>query len=196
MEKKFLFRDFSLLLAHEKSTMKIGTDAVLLGQWAALEGSRILDIGTGCGVVAMLMSARYPKASVDAIDIDEPSIEEANENIRENGLEERVHAHLSALQDWQGGPYDLIISNPPFFVNSLKAPEQRRSNARHTDTLSYRELITNSARLLAPQGKMGIILPASAEEEIVPLATEAGLEIVLVEHVTKKRILILLTSRS
>ena len=116
---------------------------------------------------------RCPEAEVEGIDIDEAAVEQA----RENG----VKAYCSSLQEWQGS-YDLIESNPPYFQNSLKNPDEGRKAARHTDTLSYAELIHHSARLLTEHGQLALILPAEAENEIRQLA---AVENLFLTHVTR-----------
>ena len=116
---------------------------------------------------------RCPEAEVEGIDIDEAAVEQA----RENG----VKAFVSGLQEWQGS-YDLIVSNPPYFQNSLKNPDEGRKAARHTDTLSYAELVHHSARLLTEHGQLALILPAEAENEIRQLAAAADL---FLTHVTR-----------
>lgn len=183
----FRFKHFTIW--HDKCAMKVGTDGVLLGCWQpitdewtkptptlSLKGGeyRILDVGTGSGLIARMLMQRCPKAEVEGIDIDEAAVQQAKEN--------GTNAHLSRLQDWQGGPYDLIVSNPPYFQNSLKNPDEGRKTARHTDTLSYEELIQHSARLLAEKGRLALILPAEAEERVRALATENGLQ---TTHITR-----------
>ena len=145
--------------------MKVGTDGVLLGAWCP-KGTRILDVGTGSGLIARMLMQRCPEAHIDAIDIDPDAAEQA----RENG----VNAYCSSLQDWQGS-YDLIVSNPPYFQNSLKNPDKGREMARHTDTLSYAELIQHSARLLQEGGRLALILPAEAENEMREIAARYSL---------------------
>ena len=149
--------------------MKVGTDGVLLGAWAPL-GSRILDVGTGSGLIARMLMQRYPEAEVEGIDIDEAAVAQAKEN--------GVRAFQARLQDWKsdiGNCYDLIVSNPPYFQNSLKNPDRGRELARHTDSLGYEELIAHSARLLKEEGQLALILPAEAEEEIRNLAAPYSL---------------------
>ena len=157
--------------------MKVGTDGVLLGAWVEplpaplLKRGRILDVGTGSGLIARMLMQRCPQAEVEGIDIDAAAVEQA----RENGIK----AFCSRLQDWGIGtqssavsvrPYDLIVSNPPYFQNSLKNPDKGRQTARHTDTLSYDELLAHSARLLSEHGQLALILPAEAEDEVRELA--------------------------
>lgn len=149
--------------------MKVGTDGVLLGAWAPL-GSRILDVGTGSGLIARMLMQRCPETEVEGIDIDEAAVAQAKEN--------GVRAFQARLQDWKsdiGNCYDLIVSNPPYFQNSLKNPDRGRELARHTDSLGYEELIAHSARLLKEEGQLALILPAEAEEEIRNLAARYSL---------------------
>lgn len=149
--------------------MKVGTDGVLLGAWAP-SGSRILDVGTGSGLIARMLMQRCPEAEVEGIDIDEATVAQAKEN--------GVRAFQARLQDWKsdiGDCYDLIVSNPPYFQNSLKNPDRGRELARHTDSLGYEELIAHSARLLKEEGQLALILPAEAEEEIRNLVARYSL---------------------
>jgi len=156
--------------------MKVGTDGVLLGAWAPT-GSRILDVGTGSGLIARMLMQRCPEAQVEGIDIDEAAVEQANEN--------GVRAFQARLQEWQG-TYDLIVSNPPYFQNSLKNPDEGRKTARHTDTLSYAELVKHSARLLSEGGQLAVILPAEAENEVRQLAAAEELYLTRVTRVYSK----------
>ena len=168
--------------------MKVGTDGVLLGAWAPIDKVQsdkvqctILDVGTGSGLIARMLMQRCPEAEVEGIDIDEAAVEQACEN--------GVKAYCSSLQEWQmvngkssnhqlqitDHQYDLIVSNPPYFQNSLKNPDKGRQIARHTDTLSYEELIKHSARLLTINGQLALILPAEAEKEVRELAAQYSL---------------------
>lgn len=178
----FRFKQF--FIQDDRCAMKVGTDGVLLGCWAP-KGSRILDVGTGSGLIARMLMQRCPEAEVEGIDIDAAAVEQAKEN--------GVRAYCSSLQDWQNDQsqitnhkYDLIVSNPPYFQNSLKNPDKGRQAARHTDTLSYEELIAHSARLLTEDGCLALILPAEAETEIRQLAGAAGLYLVHVTRVYSK----------
>ena len=174
--KGFNFKKFSV--SHDRSSMKVGTDAVLLGAWTPLTLSplSILDVGTGCGVVALMLAQRTQdrqEVLIDAIDIDEASVEQAKENFRLSLWSERLQAYPSRLQEWQG-LYDLIVSNPPYFVDSLTNPDSRKAAARHTQTLSYEELTLHSTRLLKDGGQLSLIFPADQEEKVKQAAAKAG----------------------
>ena len=188
----FRFKQF--FIEDSKCAMKVGTDGVLLGAWCPITNNqspitntpfRVLDIGTGSGLIARMLMQRCPEAEVEGIDIDEAAVEQA----RENG----VKAYCSSLQEWQNDQsqmtnhkYDLIVSNPPYFQNSLKNPDRGRMTARHTDTLSYAELIHHSARLLKENGQLALILPADAETEVRGLAAAEKLSLTHVTRVYSK----------
>ena len=167
--------------------MKVGTDGVLLGCWTDVpaEGS-VLDIGTGSGLIA-LMVAQRTQAQIDAIDIASDAYEQACINFAQSPWNERIMAHIASIQEWQTQEqYDLIISNPPYFNNSLKNPDKGRELARHTDSLSYADLFAHSARLLKDEGRLSIILPAEAESEACSLARTHGLSLTRVTRVYSK----------
>ena len=186
----FRFKQF--FIEDSKCAMKVGTDGVLLGAWCPVTGYglrvtgyRILDVGTGSGLIARMLMQRCPEAEVEGIDIDAAAVEQAKEN--------GVRAFQARLQDWQNDQsqitnhkYDVVVSNPPYFQNSLKNPDKGRQAARHTDTLSYEELIAHSARLLTADGCLALILPAEAEAEIRQLAGAAGLYLTHVTRVYSK----------
>lgn len=170
--------------------MKVGTDGVLLGRLAPVSdrsGTRVLDIGTGSGLVALMMAQQAPKAQVDAIEIDEEAAKQAQENFLASPWADRLHAFAVRLQDWKPEQkYDLIVSNPPYFQNSLKNPDKGREMARHTDSLSYDELLAHSVRLLNERGVLTLILPAETENEIRTLAASHGLCMTHCTHVFSK----------
>ena len=183
----FQFKQF--YVRHDRCAMKVGTDGVLLGCWAQPAVNiqnpafRLLDIGTGSGLIALMLAQRFSKAQIEAIDIDTAAVEQAAGNFAASPWAERLHAYESRLQEWQAeGPYDLIVSNPPYFRNSLKNPDSGRQTARHTDTLTYDELLSHSAGLLAPDGRLAVILPADAEAEMRQRAEKAEL---VVTHITR-----------
>ena len=191
MNLGFQFKQF--FVAHDRCAMKVGTDGVLLGAWAepavSIQPSafRILDVGTGSGLVALMLAQRFPEAHIDAIDIDEAAVEQAAENFAASPWSDRLHAFHARLQEWQSHSVpSLIVSNPPYFQNSLKNPDKGRELARHTDTLSYEELLYHSARLLSEHGRLAIILPAEAEQEIRTLAAQHSLFTTRVTRVYSK----------
>lgn len=181
----FTFKRFHVQHAH--CAMKVGTDGVLLGCWTTVPAhGRVLDIGTGSGLIALMMAQRN-ETHIDAIDICANAIEQATYNFQQSPWAERLHAHLSSLQAWQNEEgYDLIVSNPPYFQNSLKNPDKKREQARHTDTLSFAELMRHSARLLNEKGIFSIILPAETEQDICSLAQACGLNLVRIARVYSK----------
>lgn len=140
--------------------MKVGTDGVLLGAWAGTEScNRILDIGTGTGLIALMLAQRS-KAVIDAIDIDADACLQAQENAESSPFAGRINVRHCALADFAQAAtnlYDLIVSNPPYFVDSLKCPDRQRNTARHTDTLTLEDLLQDSRKLLAPQGRIALI---------------------------------------
>ena len=181
----FTFKQFHV--QHDRCAMKVGTDGVLLGCWTDVpaEGS-VLDIGTGSGLIA-LMVAQRTQAQIDAIDIASDAYEQACINFAQSPWNERIKAHIASIQEWQHEAlYDLIISNPPYFNNSLKNPDKGRELARHTDSLSYADLFAHSARLLKDEGRLSIILPAEAESEACNLARTHGLSLTRVTRVYSK----------
>ena len=184
MNPGFQFKQF--YVRHDRCAMKVGTDGVLLGAWveSGLQPSAtgILDVGTGSGLVALMLAQRFPQAHIDAIDIDEPAVSQAADNFLSSPWSDRLHAYHARVQAWQHGPYGLIVSNPPYFRNSLKNPDKGREMARHTDTLSYDELLCHSARLLAEDGTLALILPAETEQEVTETATRYSL---FLTHVTR-----------
>lgn len=173
----FRFKQFSV--EDSNCPMKVGTDSVLLGAWARLENSPcILDIGTGCGLLA-LMAAQRSDARITAIDIDPVATESAAANFRISPWAGRLTARCIRLQDFQNEPeagnFDHIISNPPFFINSLKAPDPDRSNARHNDLLPFEDLAFASVNLMTPDGRLSMVLPVAEGDVFIEVAAKTGL---------------------
>ena len=173
--------------------MKVGTDGVLLGAWCPIQIENpsntfnILDIGTGSGLIALMLAQRAPYALITAIDIDQKAVEQAQYNFSISPWKERLECHLSALQQVEGEElFDLIVSNPPYFQDSLKNPDNQRAMARHTDTLSYEELLSNSARLLKQQATLALVLPIEAEQQIITIAQTHKLYPTHITHVYPK----------
>jgi tRNA1Val (adenine37-N6)-methyltransferase len=172
----FRFKQFTIV--QEKSAMKVGTDGVMLGAWAeATNAESILDVGTGTGLIALMLAQRS-KTIITAVEIGKGSFSEAVYNFSQSPWAGRIQAVHSSFQDFYSsseGRFDLIVSNPPFFENASKAPETHRSNARHTDLLPYEDLITGSAGLLTDKGRLAVIIPAENSGRFILLAQSAGL---------------------
>ena len=154
--------------------MKLGTDGVLVGSWAE-GGRRILDIGTGTGIVALMMAQRFPDSQVTALELDKSSALQAIDNVAASPFASRVQVIHGALQQYSSIPFDAIVSNPPYFTHAVAAKGTARAMARQTDTLSYRDLCQCGRRLLAENGVMSIILPADRYNEMEAEAAIAGL---------------------
>ncbi len=171
----FEFKQFRI--EQQKAAMKVGTDGVLLGAWAPIKDAvRILEIGTGTGLIALMLAQRS-EAFIDAVEIDKSAFEEAKFNFKQSGWNKRLmafHADFRMFSDLKAGSYDLIVSNPPFFVNSLKANNAALSLARHNDMLSFDQLISGSSKLLNSSGRLCVILPLSNLVEFRESARLAG----------------------
>ena len=172
----FRFKQFEI--QQDRCAMKVGTDGVLLGAWAP-GGKRILDIGSGTGLISLMMAQRFPEATVVGIDLDADACSQASENVAANPLADRVNIVHCALQNFEAsGLFDAIVSNPPFFVNSLKNPDSKRTMARHTDSLPFRDLFRGVKRLLSEDGVFSAIVPAEVLEQFVAESCFSGLILV------------------
>ena len=167
----FRFKQFTVDDA--MCAMKVGTDGVLLGAWAPCSPFReVLDVGTGSGLIALMIAQRMATANVLGIDVDACAVRQAEANFAASPWADRLQVKSLSLQELAAdksrwGTFDLIVSNPPYFVDSLKNPDAGRRLARHTDTLSFEALTEGAARLLTR--------PAEAEETFIRLAKENGL---------------------
>ena len=158
----FKFKHFEI--HQDRCAMKVGTDGVLLGAWA-LGGKRILDIGSGTGLISLMMAQRYPEAQVVGIDLDTEACAEARENVAASPFADRVNIVDCRLQDYESvEKFDAIVSNPPFFLNSLKNPDSKRSMARHADSLPFRELFRGVKLVLSDDGVFSAIVPVEVLE--------------------------------
>jgi len=160
-----IFRFKAFRVDQTGTTMKVNTDGVLLGAVAsAPHPDRILDIGTGTGVIGLMLAQRFPRSEVEAIEIDPLAAELAGRNVAGSAFAKRITVQAVALADFQpADPFDLIVSNPPFFLHALKNHDQRRTTSRHADVAFYTDLLGFAARWLTARGSLQLILP-------VPLA--------------------------
>ena len=163
----FKFRQFTI--HQDRCAMKVGTDGTLLGAWAsAPDGAcRILDIGTGTGLIALMMAQRFPEASVIGIDIDSEAVLQASENANSSPFSSRVSFQQMDVNEFESAPFDAIVSNPPYFMSSLECPDMKRTMARHTSSLSYSELMKAAYRLLNDTGRFSLIIPSEFSKQIV-----------------------------
>jgi len=195
----FRFRQFEVF--HDRCAMKVGTDGVLLGAWVDPGAARrILDVGAGCGLIALILAQRSG-AVVDGVEFDPEAAKQAAENVAASPWAGRVHIFEDDFNDYSNGLYDLIVSNPPFFRKSLKTPVKERTQARHADTLSYEMLIRKSAQMLTPEGRFSVILPAASAPDFEELCWQNKLylskccEVISVEGLAPKRVLMTFSLR-
>ena len=173
--RPFHFKHFSLF--HHRSTMKVGTDAILLGRWVEVRPTDVvLDIGTGCGLLP-LMLAQKGISQVDAVDIDAASVEEATVNFEASQWRDQLKAYRSDIIDFQPDKrYDLMVSNPPFFNRYSKCDSDRKSRARHNDAgLSYATICSVVGRLMRSDGRFDLVLPVNVSDAFLEESEKAGL---------------------
>ena len=160
----FNFKQFSM--DDSKAAMKIGTDTVLLGAWTPCNNeTRILDIGAGSGILTLMMAQRNPDAEIDAVEIDPEAVAQAKLNAQLSPWNDRIHIFNLSVQEFslaKKNSYNLIICNPPFFTNSLKAPDNKRNLARHNDSLPVEDLLESTSKMLTEDGEAVFIIPANA----------------------------------
>lgn len=172
----FKFKQFAV--SQSRAAMKVGTDGVLLGAWAGVAATdrRILDIGTGTGVIALMMAQRNESARITAVDIDAPSAADARDNAASSPWSDRVEVVCCDVAEYRPAEgFDLILSNPPYFSESLLPPDRSRAAARHTDSLSFAALADSVRRLLNRGGRFALILPTAEALRFRTLAVERGL---------------------
>ncbi len=166
MSDQFQFRQFTV--RQSLCAMKVGTDGVLLGAWADIPSAggdvQLLDVGTGTGIIALMLAQRAPQAHVVAIDLDDAAVRQARMNVVDSPFRDRVEVLPASVQTLAQQPlhqhrYHAVVSNPPYFIDALKAPGSQRTMARHTDSLSYADLMASARLLLADDGELSVIIP-------------------------------------
>ncbi|MBL1376926.1 tRNA1(Val) (adenine(37)-N6)-methyltransferase [Zobellella iuensis] len=177
----FTFKQFHI--NHDRCAMKVGTDGILLGAWAPLGSARrILDIGTGSGLVALMLAQRSePGVRISGLELDRAAAGQAAENVAASPWPDKVSIIGGALQAFEAAPFDLIVSNPPYFGHGQSFDCQARASARHTGSLSLAELFAHGKRLLAAAGRLSVVLPLQSLEEAVWQAESNGF------YLTEKR---------
>ncbi|KIQ84459.1 tRNA1(Val) (adenine(37)-N6)-methyltransferase [Aeromonas sp. L_1B5_3] len=171
----FTFKQFHI--NHDRCAMKVGTDGILLGAWAPVEQARrVLDIGSGSGLIALMLAQRSRSdCHIDGVELDSDAVIQARENVAASPWAERVAITESAVQGYQGAPYDLIVSNPPYFVAGQSFSDPARAMARHTGALDSHALLAACDRLLAPNGEVALVLPTAMADEILCISADYDL---------------------
>ena len=170
----FSFKKFTI--HQDKTAMKVTTDACILGAYTDVQkAKRILDIGTGTGLLALMLAQRT-EAEIEGIELEEVAYNQAVENINGSIFQDKIKIYHTDIQSFEPrNRYDLIVSNPPFFNNHLKAETQSRNNALHTDTLSFEDLLKSVIRLLSPNGTFVVLLPLYESAILEEMAKQLGL---------------------
>lgn len=176
----FTFKQFSI--QQDRCAMKVGTDGVLLGAWTPLynEPYSVLDIGSGTGLIALMIAQRSFAEQIDAIEIDDNAFSQCFENFEASPWMDRLYAYHSSLEDFteeffEEITYDLIVSNPPFYSENYKSGNEQRDAARFTDSLPFEQLIACTEGLLSEDGIFSTIIPYKEEQAFIELASEYGL---------------------
>src|SRR5690606_38783454 len=189
IEKAFKFKQFTIEQDH--CAMKVGTDGVLLGAWTSLENNpqTILDIGAGTGLIALMLAQRSAAKQIDALEIDEDAYEQCVENFENSPWADRLFCFHASLDEFaeepEGETYDLIVSNPPFFLpNETEHIPENRKKARFYDSLPYEDLINYATQLLSETGSLAIVIPFAEEEKVIAFAKAKSL---FVNRITRVR---------
>ena len=176
----FRFKQFRI--RHDRCAMKVGTDGVLLGAWGSVEGRRILDIGTGTGLIALMAAQRNAEADILGIDIDEAAVQQARENVSESPFHERISIKQQDILAFRpskdaAGLFDAILCNPPFFTEDTLPPNAPRALARNSQSLPFPCLVKAASLLLTDEGKFSVIIPYDSIGEFVGLCLAEGLHL-------------------
>ncbi len=174
----FQFKKFTV--NQDRCAMKIGTDGVLLGAWAPIEHRpfSVLDIGSGTGILALMLAQRSSAEQIDAIEIDEEAFEQCVENFENSPWADRLYCYHAGLDEFMEEPedeYDLIISNPPFYSEDYKTESEQRDLARFQDALPFEDLIEAASVLLSENGIFSVVIPYKEESKFIGLAKEYNL---------------------
>lgn len=176
----FRFKQFEI--KQDKAAMKVGTDGVLLGAWVQLPESAfsILDVGSGTGLIALMMAQRSYAEVIDAVELNPASYVQTVENFEISDWGDRLFCYHASFQEFEeeiDDTYDVIVSNPPFYTDTFKEETSERTMARHTETLSYQDLLRGTSKLLSDEGTCAFVIPYKEEEAFVKKAHEFGLHL-------------------
>jgi len=180
MSKAFKFKQFSI--NQDKCAMKIGTDGVLLGAWATITHNpfSILDIGSGTGVIPLMLAQRSAAETIEAIEIDDNAYEQCVDNFENSDWSDRLFCYHASLQEFAeeiDDTYDLIVCNPPFYSEDYKTSNASRDMARFQDAMPFEHLAVCASKLLSKNGKFVVIIPFKEENRFIDLASKTGLNI-------------------
>lgn len=192
MAKNSFFQFKQFIINQDKSAMKVCTDACVLGAWADIEGAeKILDIGTGTGLLALMVAQRNSIAKIDAVELDTDAFSQAVGNIEESKFHDQIKVINSSIQNFKPDyQYDCIITNPPFFQSDLLSPKTKKNLAHHAVSLSFDELLESLDRLLTNEGRFNILLPVDEAEVFLRKAVNSDWfitkKLTLYHHKNKK----------
>ena len=186
MDKHFQFKQF--IIQQNKTAMKVGTDGVLLGSWGVIDvkADRILDVGSGTGLVALMIAQRSTAKVIDAVELNEAAYQQSVENFKASNWLERLTCYHTSFQQFSNemrGDYDFIVSNPPFYISTKKTVLENRGMARHSHYLTFSELLLGVAKLLNKKGSCAFIIPFSEQDNFIKLAEKNGLFPSYITHV-------------
>ena len=181
MSKPFIFKEFSV--KQDKTAMKIGTDAVLLGAWCTVENypDSVLDIGSGTGIISLMIAQRSDAITIDAVEIDENAYEQTVENFEQSDWGDRLFCYNASFKEFaqemaeEEEVYNLIVSNPPFYTDDFVTENEARNKARFTSSLSFENLLNSVGKILHSDGIFSVIIPYKEEQNFVSLALKQNL---------------------
>lgn len=179
--KPFKFKEF--VVQQDKTAMQVGTDAVLLGSWCTLDDypDSILDIGSGTGVISLMLAQRSDTLTIDAVEVDESAYEQTVENFEQSDWGDRLYCYNATFQEFaneiaeEQESYDFIVSNPPFYTDEFETENEARNKARFTSSLSFEELINGVVSILSKKGKFAVVIPFKEETNFINIAKEKNL---------------------
>ena len=179
--KPFQFKEF--IIHQEKTSMKVGTDAVLLGAWVSLDNlpDKILDIGSGTGIISLMLAQRSDAETIDAVEIDENAYEQSVENFEQSDWADRLYCYHCSFEEFvdeissEEETYDLIVSNPPFYTEDSESPNESRTKARFTSSLSFEDLLKGVTKILSQNGFFSVIIPFKEEVNFTQIANKNGM---------------------
>ncbi|NLP58875.1 tRNA1(Val) (adenine(37)-N6)-methyltransferase [Lutibacter sp. B1] len=175
MLKPFKFKQFSI--QQDKTAMKVGTDGVLLGSWVEINSTifNVLDIGSGTGLIALMLAQRSNAEVIDAIELNDEAYEQTVENFENSEWSDRLFCYHASFQEFVteiDDKYELIVSNPPFYTSTYKELSEERAMARHSQSLKYNELLEGTAKLISEKGSCAFIIPYTEETNFIDLAMQ------------------------